>query len=183
MLALLALSGGLAMDAFAVSLIRGSTGGRGLLRALELGVAFGIAQGVMPLIGWALGASFGDTFKAVDHWIAFALLGFLGGKLLVEGFSGEGEAEAPRHGRLLGLLTAAFATSIDAAAAGLTLPMFGAPIPAACLAIGGTTAVLCTLGYVLGAHASERAGKRAEVIGGVVLIAVGIKILIEHTIG
>jgi putative Mn2+ efflux pump MntP len=183
MLALLALSGGLAMDAFAVSLIRGSTGGRGFLRALELGLAFGIAQGVMPLIGWALGASFGETFKAVDHWIAFALLGFLGGRLLLEGLSKAEGKEAPHHGRLLGLLTAAFATSIDAAAAGLTLPMFGAPIPAACLAIGATTAVLCTAGYVLGAHASEKAGKRAEVIGGLVLIAVGLKILVEHLLG
>lgn len=180
MFALLALSIGLAMDAFAVSLIRGSTGEHRVARALELGLAFGLLQGLMPLLGWGLGAAFGSAFRAFDHWVAFVLLAVLGGKMLIEGLSRDAGTQAAQHGRLLGLLTAAFATSIDAAAAGLTLPLLGAPIPAACLTIGATTAILCSIGYMAGARASARAGKGAEIVGGAVLIAVGVKILVEH---
>ena len=179
MLALAILAIGLAMDAFAVSLVRGATGARHILRALELGFAFGLAQGLMPLLGWAAGEAFGDTFRSFDHWIAFGLLGLLGGKMVREALSAGDEPPAS-HGRLLGLVTAAFATSIDAAAAGLTLSLFGLAIPTACLVIGLTTALLCTLGYLAGARVSGRSGASAELLGGIILIALGIKILVEH---
>ena len=168
------------MDAFAVSLVRGSTGPRSLSRALEMGLAFGLAQGLMPLLGWGLGLAFTDAFRRFDHWIAFSLLVVLGGRMLVEALSSQGDTAAGHHGRLLGLLTAAFATSVDAAAAGLALPMLGTSIPLACATIGATTALLCTAGYIAGAHASQRAGKGAEFLGGLVLIGLGIKILVEH---
>lgn len=180
MLALLFLSVGLAMDAFAVSLARGASGEQRLDRAIELGVLFGLAQGLMPLLGWLLGLVFSETFKTFDHWIAFVLLAGLGWRMLLEASSDDGKAEVGSHGRWLGLLLAAFATSVDAAAAGLTLPLLGASIPIACIAIGVTTALLCTLGYMIGAHASRQVGKAAEIIGGVILIALGAKILIEH---
>ncbi|HEX8666771.1 MAG TPA: manganese efflux pump MntP family protein [Allosphingosinicella sp.] len=180
MFALFVLSLGLAMDAFAVSLVRGSTGEKRLVRAAELGLAFGLAQGLMPLLGWALGLAFGNRFESFDHWIAFVLLGVLGGRMLVEAASSDGGPAPGGHTRLLGLATAAFATSVDAAAAGLTLPLLGVMIPAACLTIGATTALLCTIGYALGSRVAGRLGKRAELLGGLVLIGLGIKILVEH---
>ena len=180
MLALLFLSLGLAMDAFAVSLARGAAGEQRLVRAVELGVLFGLAQGLMPLLGWLLGQVFSESFKSFDHWIAFVLLAGLGWRMLLEATSDDGEEEVGAHGRWLGLLLSAFATSVDAAAAGLTLPLLETAIPLACLTIGATTALLCTLGYMAGAHASKRAGKGAEIFGGIILIALGAKILVEH---
>lgn len=168
------------MDAFAVSLVRGSVGQRRTAHALELGLAFGLAQGVMPLAGWGLGMAFSDVFRTFDHWIAFTLLSILGARMLFEGSADEEEHAVGSHGRWLGLLTAAFATSVDAAAAGLTLPLLGIAIPLACLTIGITTAALCTLGYLAGSRASGKAGRSAEIFGGLVLIALGTKILIEH---
>lgn len=182
MLTLLFLSLGLAMDAFAVSLARGATGDHRIGSAIELGLVFGVAQGVMPLLGWGLGVALAEPFQAWDHWIAFALLTALGVNLIKEALAGGPAAEAPppARGRLLGLATAAFATSIDAAAAGLTLPLLGIALPIACLTIGATTAVLSTGGYLLGTHAARAIGKGAEIAGGVVLILIGLKILIEH---
>ena len=180
MFALLVLSVGLAMDAFAVSLVRGSVGERRFVRAAELGLAFGLAQGLMPLVGWGLADALGEAFKAFDHWIAFVLLSVLGGRMLFEAFSPPEGAQVGRHSRLLGLAIAAFATSIDAGAAGITFDLFGFVVPLACLAIGATTAVLCTAGYMLGARVPGQLGKKAEILGGLVLIALGTRILITH---
>ena len=180
MFELFVLALGLAMDAFAVSLVRGAGGERRLSHAVELGLAFGLAQGLMPLLGWGLGLAFTGTFERFDHWIAFLLLAVLGGRMLVEAFSGAGKETIGRHGRWLGLLTAAFATSVDAAAAGLTLPLLGIAIPLACFAIGATTGLVCTIGYQVGSRAAEGADRMAEILGGLVLIGLGIKILIEH---
>ena len=178
MLALLVLSLGLAMDAFAVSLVRGSVGERSAVRAAELGLAFGAAQGLMPLLGWALA----DTFEGAleDAGAAGAVLAVLGGRMLTEAFSADEERKPGEHSRLLGLATAAFATSIDAAAAGMTFNLLGLAVPVACLTIGATTAVLCTAGYLLGSRVPERMGKMAEVLGGLVLIGLGVRILLEH---
>jgi len=183
MLALLALSFALAMDAFAVSLVRGSVGHRSLVRAIELGLLFGLAQGMMPLVGWGLGLAFAEPFQAYDHWIAFVLLAGLGGRMLLEAVDKGEENKVGTHSRFLGLAVAAFATSVDAAAAGLTLPLLATAIPASCLAIGATTFILCTLGYWLGGSVPARGGKIAELIGGLILIGLGTKILIEHISG
>ena len=180
MIALLVLSVGLAMDAFAVSLVRGSVGQRSAIRSLEIGAAFGLAQGIMPLIGWGLGRAFEGEIETFDHWIAFALLLVLGIRMLREALADEEGAEPPLRDHFLGLATAALATSIDAAAAGLTLPLLGVPITLACLTIGATTAVLCTIGYAIGSRSTGTLGKRAEIVGGLVLIGLGFKILIEH---
>ena len=180
MFALVVLSIGLAMDAFAVSLVRGSVGSRSALRALEIGASFGLAQGLMPLIGWGLGRAFQGTFQAVDHWIAFVLLLVLGARMLREATADtEGAGTAAGH-HFLGLAIAALATSVDAAAAGIALPLLGVAIPLACVTIGATTAVLCTIGYAIGSRVSATLGKRAELVGGLVLIVLGIKILVDH---
>jgi manganese efflux pump family protein len=180
MLALLFLSLGLAMDAFAVSVARGAAGEHRISRALELGLMFGLAQGLMPLLGWALGLALAETFRSFDHWIAFVLLFGLGWRMLLEARTADDDAEVASHGRSWGLLISAFATSIDAAAAGLTLPLLGASIPIACITIAATTGLLCTLGYMIGAKASHRLEKTAEIMGGLILIALGAKILVEH---
>ena len=181
MLALLVLAFGLAMDAVAVSLVRGASGEHRLGRALEVGLFFGIAQGLMPLIGWALGVALAGWIAAIDHWIAFGLLAFLGLKMIREALADDdGEREAGGRSYFAGLAVAAVATSIDAAAAGITLPTMGAPITLACTVIGGVTALLCASAYWIGNRVGARAGQRAEIAGGVVLILLGAKILFEH---
>lgn len=185
MIAILALAFALAMDAFAVSLVRGAAGPHSGWRAMETGLAFGVAQGVMPLLGWALGAILVGWLAAVDHWIAFAMLVFLGGRMLIEGLEGEEGDEAPLEARgrshFVALLAAAIATSIDAAAAGLTLELFDLPVLLSCLIIGAVTLFLCVPAYWFAAQIGPALGKKAEVFGGIVLIGLGVKILAEHT--
>ncbi len=173
------------MDALVVSIARGAAGPHSPVRALETGLAFGVAQGVMPLLGWALGALFAGLIEAVDHWIAFCLLGFLGVRMILVALSdedGEGEAQAAglKAGHWQALLMASVATSIDAAAAGLTLDLLGPPVWLASLVIAGVTAALCIPGYWFAARIGHRFGTLAEIAGGVVLIGLGCKILIEH---
>ncbi len=182
---LLLLALALAADAFAVSIARGAGGPHSLGRALETGLVFGAAQGIMPLIGWALGALFLRYIEAVDHWIAFGLLSFLGVRMLLAAFSDEDDVagEAPglsRRAHWLVLATAALATSIDAAAAGLTLDLFGLPLWLCCSVIAGVTAALCVPGYWFASRIGGRFGHIAEGLGGVVLIGLGVKILLEH---
>ncbi|MFA9200369.1 MAG: manganese efflux pump MntP family protein [Cypionkella sp.] len=180
MLALAILALGLAMDAVAVAVARGAAGEPGARRALEVGAAFGIAQGLMPLVGWGLGVALAGAIAAFDHWIAFALLTVLGLRMIREALRGPdagGGSAASHYG---GLAAASVATSVDAAAAGIALPLLGQPIALACLIIGGTTGVLCVVAYGLGGRAGARIGARAELLGGLVLIALGGKILVEH---
>ena len=186
MTALFLLALALAADAFAVSIARGAAGPHSLTRALETGLVFGAAQGIMPLVGWALGALFLQYIQAVDHWIAFGLLGFLGARMVQAAFAPDDAdlVEAPglspgAHWLVLG--TAAVATSVDAAAAGLTLDLFGLPVWLACTVIAGVTAALCVPGYWFASRIGGRFGHIAEGLGGVVLIALGCKILAEHT--
>ncbi|AQR76037.1 hypothetical protein BXU08_19245 [Sphingomonas sp. LM7] len=176
---LLALALGLAMDAFAVSVAQGASTRSTTTGTLRIAAAFGLAQGLMPLLGWALGAAFEGAIRDIDHWIAFVLLGLLGAKMLREGLIGADATPAPA---LLGwaLLGAAVATSVDAAAAGITLPVIGAPIAIACGVIGLVTALLCVAGIRIGAAYGARLGKIAEITGGTVLILIGLKILIQH---
>ncbi len=178
-LPLIALAIGLAMDAFAVSIAQGASARPGTAGAIRIGAAFGLAQALMPLLGWGLGVAFAGVIRSVDHWVAFVLLGVLGAKMLREGLRGDDATPAPA---LIGwaLLGAAVATSVDAAAAGITLPMIGAPIAVACAVIGIVTAGLCVVGVMIGAASGARLGKIAEVIGGLLLIGIGGEILIDH---
>ena len=180
MILLLLLALALAMDAFAVAIAQGANTRAGAGAAVRIGAAFGVAQGLMPLGGWLAGLAFAGVIQTVDHWIAFGLLGVLGVKMIREGMAADdGDARTvPLAGRAL--FVAAVATSIDAAAAGLTLDAFAVPIGIACGLIGAVTALLCWAGTLMGAAVGERFGKRAEIAGGIVLIAIGAKVLVEH---
>ncbi len=185
MFAIVLLALGLAMDAVAVALVEGAVGRRASLGgALQLGVIFGLAQGLMPLLGWAVGVAFAGLIEAYDHWVAFALLTVIGARMIRSPAAAE-VPEQPRHAgaRHLALWAAAVATSIDAAAAGLALPALGAPIGLACLTIGAVTAVLCTAACLLGSRIPSGGRKVVEVTGGLILIGLGVAILLDHTQG
>lgn len=167
----------LAMDAFAVALTQGAKFRPDVRGGLAIALTFGVFQGVMPLIGWGIGAVAFAYVEAVDHWIAFGLLTFLGVRML-GGHVGEEEAARSLTGRAL--LLAGVATSIDALAAGITLPTLAvAPLIAAAL-IGGVTFIMSGAAVWLGRVAGDRWGTWAERAGGVILIALGCKILAEH---
>lgn len=176
---LLLLAFALAADAFAVALAQGAAIRPNRNQSLLIALAFGSAQAIMPLLGWALGVAFDDLIAVVDHWVAFGLLGVLGLKMVREGLARTPDCPpALLTGKRL--LWASFATSIDAAAAGLTLPTLEIPVLLSCAAIGIVTALLCFAGALFGRQLGVRFGKRVEVGGGLVLIAIGTKILIEH---
>lgn len=177
MLSVLILALALAMDAFAVSLAQGAAGRVRLPQAIALAAAFGFAQAAMPLVGWGLGTAFAGWIEAVDHWVAFGLLTLLGLKLIKESRE-DTEADPALKG--WHLFAAAIATSIDAAVAGITLPLMGVPVLLACATIGVVTAALCLAGALGGGHAGRHLEGRAEVLGGLVLIGLGVKILVEH---
>lgn len=167
------------MDAFAAALGQGA--GRSsksqLPHALSVGAAFGVAQALMPLLGWGLGMAFHENFQLVDHWIAFVLLSILGARMIRAGVRPP-ETAPLATGWHLGAL--AIATSIDAAVAGITLALLEVPVPVACLIIGIITFVLSTGGVLLGRAAGSRLGNAAEIMGGLLLIGLGVKIFIQH---
>tara|TARA_B100000678_G_scaffold175113_1_gene146016 strand:- start:317 stop:862 length:546 start_codon:yes stop_codon:yes gene_type:complete len=167
----------LAMDAFAVALTQGARFRPALGGGTAIALTFGVFQGIMPLIGWGIGALAMTYVAAIDHWIAFCLLTFLGIRML-RGDVGEEEAERALTGRAL--LVAGVATSIDALAAGVTLPTLAVDPLWAALVIGLVTLLLSALGVALGRVAGDRFGAWAERAGGVILIALGCKIVIEH---
>lgn len=178
MIAALLLAAALAMDAFAVALAQGARFRPTAAGGLAIALTFGAFQGVMPLAGWAIGALALAYVAAVDHWIAFGLLAFLGLRMLT-GHVGDAEAAEALTGRAL--LLAGVATSIDALAAGITLPTLGvAPLLAVAL-IGSITALMSGAGVLLGRVAGEHWGEWAERAGGLILIGLGVKILAEHS--
>lgn len=167
----------LAMDAFAVALTQGARFRPRVLPGIGIAAVFGVAQGIMPLIGWALGAAALVYVAHIDHWIAFVLLGFLG----VQMIRGSGGDQAAPCLRGMALMVTAVATSIDALAAGITLPTLDlSPLVAAGL-IAAVTFLLSAAGVLSGRIAGDGFGRWAERAGGVVLIALGTKILAEHT--
>jgi manganese efflux pump family protein len=178
MIAALLLALALAMDAFAVALTQGAKFRPSARGGLAIALTFGAFQALMPLAGWVIGAVALIYVEAFDHWIAFGLLTFLGVRML-GGHVGEGEAAHALTGRAL--LLAGVATSIDALAAGVTLPTLSiAPLLAAAL-IGIVTFVMSGAGVWLGRVAGDAGGEWAERTGGLILIGLGVKILAEHS--
>lgn len=179
---ILLLSVGLAMDAMAVAAARGLATPKILPRhVLLVALFFGGFQGLMPLLGYALGAGIGPAVQAWDHWIAFVLLSAIGGKMLWEARNpSEALGTADLYGTKV-MFTLAVATSIDALVAGITLPMMNAPLLLSLLTIALTTALLSALGLYAGQRFGAMLGKRLDVVGGLVLIAIAFKTLIEHT--
>jgi putative Mn2+ efflux pump MntP len=185
LLTLLGLAVALAMDAFAVALGAGLTLSRldgGHL--FRFGFHFGLFQGMMPILGWLAGLSIQKWIADYDHWIAFALLGFVGGKMIREALSARDEERAgsdPTRGMTLIMLSVA--TSIDALAVGLSLAVLGVSIWLPALVIALVAAVFTVAGMLLGRRIGARWGPRVEIVGGLVLIGIGVRILVEHTLG
>jgi putative Mn2+ efflux pump MntP len=177
---LILLALGLAADAFAVSIPQGAVARAHPWRtALIVALAFGVAQALAPLIGWSFGVAFAGLIESWDHWIAFALLSLIGAKMIWEGNKPAGaQPEKPAGGWQLFVL--AIATSIDAAAAGVTLPTLGAPIIVSILLIGHVTFFLSFAGVWIGRAGSKAIGPNAAIIGGLILIVIGAKVLIDH---
>lgn len=176
---------GLSMDAFAVSVCKG-LGMRKLNKkqALIIGLYFGGFQALMPFVGWLLGSQFQKYITSIDHWIAFILLGFIGGKMMIEAVREWNEEEvvdvmdAPIDHK--NMLVLAVATSIDALAVGITFAFLGTPIVEAITIIGITTMVISIAGVVAGNFFGSRYKSKAEFIGGLILVLLGLKILLEH---
>lgn len=173
------------MDSVAVSVSSGIARGRASWReAFLMAVVFGAFQAVMPAIGYAGGALVGGIIEAYDHWVAFTLLGLVGGQMILESRSSAEEEKPPSNPfAWRTLLLLGFATSIDALAVGLTLAIIDIALLLAVTVIGLTTFVLCVPAVRMGAKLGLRFTRRAEFIGGAVLIAIGTRILIEHLSG
>ena len=167
----------LAMDAFAVAMVQGAKFRPKLASTIAIAAAFGAAQGIMAMIGWGLGEVAFTYVAAFDHWIALVLLSIIGIHMIVSGEEEEGLR--PLGG--MALLAAAIATSVDALAAGVTLPTleFAPFVTTALIAI--VTLLLSLVGIQIGKSAGDRWGRPAEVLGGLILIALGIKIVLDHT--
>ena len=181
---LLLIAVGLSMDAFAVSICRGLGMRRLNMRtAAVLALFLGGFQGLMPLAGWALGSQFMGVIAPVDHWVAFALLAFIGGKMLWEAFHEEEgccDCEDTSHVDLREFLVLAVATSIDALAAGISFAALSVDIVPTVTLIGVITFCLSLAGVAVGHFFGARYEKPAGVVGGVVLILIGLKVLLEH---
>ena len=184
LLELFILAIGLSMDAFAVSVCKGLATQRVNPKHMIIaGIWFGGFQALMPLIGYFLGTAFEKYVTAVDHWIAFILSGAIGGNMIKEAFSG-GENEADGSFGFKTMLVMAIATSIDALAVGITFALLpDVNIVAAVSFIGVTTFILSAVGVKIGNVFGAKYKSKAELAGGIILIILGIKILIEHLIG
>ena len=181
------LSLAMSTDAFAAAVGKGAALQKpSWSEALRTGLIFGVIEAMTPLVGWALGLSAANYVKEWDHWIAFVLLGGLGLRMVTEGFKTPIAQEKPKPGRHGFWLLAAtgFATSIDAMAVGVGLAFLNVDIGPVAAAIGLTTFVMATLGIMVGRALGAVAGKRSEILGGLVLIGIGATILLEHlTVG
>lgn len=178
-LQVLLLSFSLALDAFSVSVAGGMNSPKAKIRqAATVASFFGGFQIGMPVLGFLLGSSMKGVVSAVDHWIAFGLLGIIGLKMIHEAF----DEKAVRKNLLdlKTLILLSVATSIDALAVGVTLGLVEIPFIMSVISIGLVTFILCFLGFLFGKKIGIYFGKKVEIIGGLALIAIGIKILVEH---
>ena len=187
MLNLLMIAVGLSMDAFAVSMTNGMCTARSgnkkqfFSKALLWSVMFGLFQGLMPVLGYFLGKTFSSFISSVDHWIAFLLLAFIGGKMIWEAVHPD-EENCRVSLRFSSILTQAVAPSIDALAVGISFALLGSDILFSAAVIAVTTLIFCIVGAYLGKAFGSLLNSKAEIFGGVILILIGIKILLEHTL-
>ncbi|WP_062204920.1 manganese efflux pump MntP [Demequina salsinemoris] len=179
---------GVSADAFAVSVGKGLHLRRLVWKpALQLAITFGAFQALMPVLGWLLASSFAEQVEAFDHWIAFGLLAAIGGKMVWESRSADDEDDdVPGDDISIGareLLVLGVATSIDALAVGVSFAFLAVDIWIAVAVIGVVTFLASLVGYRVGHHAGEHLRSWAELAGGLVLIGIGVKILLEHLSG
>jgi putative Mn2+ efflux pump MntP len=174
---------GLAMDAFAVSLAASASGrASGKRAAFRLSFHFGFFQFLMPIAGWLAGSRIAPLMTAIDHWIAFGLLGFVGVRMIRSGLRPEQpDPDDPSKGWTLVMLS--IATSIDALAVGFSLAMLGISIWTPSIVIGLVAAALSLIGIAVGKRLGRHLGKRVEIVGGLILILIGFRIVVEHLTG
>lgn len=184
-LELILLSVALAMDCFTVSITSGLIQKRVVLRTMLItAFMFGFFQALMPALGWLGMSFFADAIQKWDHWIAFGLLAFLGGRMIIDGLKDEDEEKSFDPSKLSTTMTMAVATSIDALAVGLSFGCSGYAtfasmvLPLVIIAIG--SALFTVAGFVIGAYAGKKLNFPVEIIGGIILLGIGIRILIEH---
>ena len=172
---------GLAMDAMAVSLGIGTTGQAKDRRAqFRLAFHFGVFQTGMTLLGWLAGSTVAGIINGVDHWVAFFLLGYVGVNMIRSGLNPNGECYQSNPSKGKTLIMLCVATSLDALAVGLSMAMLKTPILFPALLIGLVATALSTVGLLAGAKLGETFGKRMEVIGGLILIFIGIRVVLTH---
>lgn len=178
------LSVALAMDCFAVAVASSVAYGKYQpLKILRMALSFGLFQGVMPLLGWLLGVSFVDFITGIDHWLAFVILGYLGSKMIYENIkSGDTCEESTKspYSSIRMLLSLSVATSIDALATGIIFVPLGNLIFSAAAIIFTGSFVFTIIGCILGVAFGKKMNVKIEIIGGLILIGIGVKILIEH---
>jgi len=178
---LLGISVGLAMDAFAVSVAAGLVLAPVTARQMfRLAWHFGLFQFMMPVLGWLAGQQLADAARAYDHWVAFVLLGLVGGKMLVESRSDKSTDNHADPSRGLMLVTLSVATSIDALAVGVTMAFMDVSVWFPSVVIGLVAAALTALGFAFGNRLGTRWSRRAEAAGGCVLLLIGTRILVSH---
>jgi putative Mn2+ efflux pump MntP len=172
---------GLAMDAFAVSIASGLAIKQFKVNhAMMIAFFFGFFQGIMPVIGWLAGFSLREAIAAIDHWIAFVLLVIIGVKMIVEATRKKAEMKTIDPLNIYVLLILAIATSIDALAVGLSLAFLQLLIITPAVIIGSVTFVLSLIGVIIGSRTGDFLKNKVEFLGGLILIIIGSKILIEH---
>ncbi len=181
-LSILLIAVGLSADCFAVALSSGVSGrNQSWLKSSRVALSFGLFQALMPALGWLAGRTVIEFISNYDHWVAFALLAFVGGKMLFESFrhsdSQKSDADITK-GWLL--ITLSIATSIDALAVGLSFAFLKVNIGVASLTIGAVAFLVTMIGFVVGKRASKIIGKRAEALGGIILLAIAFRILLSH---
>ena len=172
---------GLGMDAFSVAISIGAVSRRvSLAPVLRLSASFGLFQFLMPLAGWLGGMTVADHIAGFDHWIAFVLLLYVGGKMIHESFQCEEKVHPNDPTKGMTLLMLSVATSIDALAVGLSLALLKTPILYPSIIIGVVAFIMTALGMLFGEKLGKICGKKVEVIGGIILIGIGVKILFDH---
>jgi putative Mn2+ efflux pump MntP len=173
---------GMSIDSGVACIGRGAGGARPTIGdAVLTGLLFGLVEAITPVIGWAAGLAARSYVVALDHWIAFGLLGFLGARMVLHGIQGsQGAAVTPTKGSLLVLFATAVGTSIDAMAVGASLAFLRVDILVVALAVGTTTFIFALGGVLIGRLIGQRLGRWAEIAGGAALAGLGLSILIEH---
>lgn len=171
----------LSTDAFAASIAKGARfPGMSLPRVASIAFGFGLLEALAPLVGYLLGLQFAGAIEAFDHWIAFAILGFLGGRMVWKSFHEDEADELSIAPTFAAVIATALGTSVDATAVGITLALFSDNIPLTLLAIGFVTFMMTLIGLRLGGVVGARTGRWAELIGGIGLALIGTNILIKH---
>ena len=179
-LEVLLISIGLAMDAFAVSICKGlSMKTMDWKKAIIIGIYFGMFQALMPVLGYFLGVGFENLVTKIDHWVAFILLVLIGASMLKEAFS-ENPEEHDDSIKFKTMAILGIATSIDALAVGITFAFLQVNMMLATIIIGVITFIICVIGVKIGNKFGDKYERKAEVVGGAILIFMGIKILLEH---